>query len=504
MTLHYLFACFFFFAAIHPSSVNAQEPFFIDKAELDLESIFMDALREKMLRNYDKALGFLDQILEKDPLNAAVMHEKARILEAQNKNQDALTWALKAVERDAENSWFQVFLADLYQKQDLPLEAAKVYEALVQRSPENNQYTYKWAYFLVAGNEVGRAITVYENLEKRIGVNEELSRRKHLLYLGTGDMRKAEQELLLLIASYPKYTEYLHLLAGFYEQTGQIAKAIDTYKKIEGQNPFDPKASLAIKRLDKGKSSDEVGYLRSLQAVFVKPEYDLDQKIMMLIPYIEQVAEGCEPEKAEEVLRLSNILVEVHPEEAKVYALRGDIHFHTGSLEKAAADYERTLALNQGVFQVWEQLMYTYTELRETQKLLEKSEQALDVFPNQGSLYYFNALSLSWNNKPDEAIRILEQASFMIPQNSALQLDVLSLQGKCYAQQGKLEKAEKTLRKALDAGANSNSAVLEKYGDVLFQLGNADEALSYWQKALEQGPETDLLKRKIADKRLYE
>jgi tetratricopeptide (TPR) repeat protein len=505
MILRYLTVFTLWFGAFSFQSAIAQEEaFHVDKAELDLERVFLDAMREKMLRNYDKALGFLNQVLEKDPQNAAVMYEKARVLEAQNNNQEALDWALKAVNKDLDNHWFQIFLADLYQKLDRPLDAASVYERLVNRFPNNEQYNYKWAYFLIAGNQVGQAITVYENMERRVGVNEELSRRKHVLFLGIGDLYKAEQELLHLINSYPTVTEYLHLLAGFYEQTGQEDKALDVYKRVEVMNPFDSKASLAISRLTRGVSSSEVGYLRSLQAVFIRPEFDLDEKIRQLIPFVQAVAVGCEPELAKEVLQLCHILVEVHSNEAKVYAIRGDVHFHLSQLQEAAADYEKTLELNRSVFQVWEQLLYTYMDLGYWEKLYDKSELALSYFPNQASLYYFNALGLARKGEPSEALEVLEQASFMIPANSALKIEVLSLQGSCLARTGQLDKAAKTLKQAINQGAESSAVVLEQYGDVLFQLGDSNEAVSYWQKALKQSPESEILKRKIADKRLYE
>lgn len=505
MTLRYLLVYTLWFGVFSFQSAFAQEEaFHVDKAELDLERIFLDAMREKMLRNYDKALVFLNQILEKDPENATVMYEKARILEAQNDNQDALNWALKAVNRDSDNHWFQIFLADLYQKLDRPLDAASVYEGLVIKFPNNEQYSYKWAYFLIAGNQVGQAISVYENMERRVGVNEELSRRKHVLYLGIGDLYKAERELLHLINSYPTFTEYLHLLAGFYEQTGQEDKALEVYKRIDTMNPFDSKASLAISRLSRGVLSSEVGYLRSLQAVFIRPEFDLDEKIRQLIPFVQAVAEGCEPEIAKEVLQLCHILIEVHPNDAKVYAIRGDVYFHLNQLEQAAADYEKTLELNRSVFQVWEQLLYTYMDLGYSEKLFTKSEQALDYFPNQASLYYFNALGLARKGEPKEALEVLEQVSYMIPANSPLKVEVLRLQGSCLARTGQLDKAAKTLKQAIDQGAGSSAVVLEQYGDVLFLLGDSNEAISYWQKALERNPDSDILKRKIADKRLYE
>ena len=44
---------------------------------------------------------------------------------------------------------------------------------------------------------------------------------------------------------------------------------------------------------------------------------------------------------------------------------------------------------------------------------------------------------------------------------------------------------------------NQSDVVVEHCGDIYFMNGEADEALKYWQKALELGNESDVLKKKI-------
>jgi len=45
---------------------------------------------------------------------------------------------------------------------------------------------------------------------------------------------------------------------------------------------------------------------------------------------------------------------------------------------------------------------------------------------------------------------------------------------------------------------------LEHYGDVLYQLGEKEAALQQWQKAKQTGKASDLIDKKIKDKKLYE
>jgi predicted negative regulator of RcsB-dependent stress response len=46
--------------------------------------------------------------------------------------------------------------------------------------------------------------------------------------------------------------------------------------------------------------------------------------------------------------------------------------------------------------------------------------------------------------------------------------------------------------------------VIEHYGDVLFKLGETEEAIEQWQKAQKQGGTSPNLDKKISNKKLYE
>lgn len=60
------------------------------------------------------------------------------------------------------------------------------------------------------------------------------------------------------------------------------------------------------------------------------------------------------------------------------------------------------------------------------------------------------------------------------------------------------------MKNALDKGGRDSAALLEHYGDVLFMTGDIDEALEYWNKALEKGSDSKTLHQKIKDKKYYE
>lgn len=65
-------------------------------------------------------------------------------------------------------------------------------------------------------------------------------------------------------------------------------------------------------------------------------------------------------------------------------------------------------------------------------------------------------------------------------------------------------RAEEWQRKALETGAADRPSYVEMYGDILFKLGRAKEALKHWKKAVKLGSTAPLLAKKIADEKYYE
>ena len=72
--------------------------------------------------------------------------------------------------------------------------------------------------------------------------------------------------------------------------------------------------------------------------------------------------------------------------------------------------------------------------------------------------------------------------------------------------QGKFLQARDWLEKAVENGGGSNAVILEHLGDTHAKLNNITKALEFWNKAKEneKGDASDLLNKKIADKKLYE
>ena len=66
------------------------------------------------------------------------------------------------------------------------------------------------------------------------------------------------------------------------------------------------------------------------------------------------------------------------------------------------------------------------------------------------------------------------------------------------------EQAKIWMQKSLNNGGNLSAVVVEHYGDILYQLGNVEDAIIEWEKAKKLGKASKFLDKKIEDGKLYE
>lgn len=428
-------------------AVSAQQ---ISEKDIALQGKFIDANRERILGNYEKAVAIYAEVLKEDPGNHAVAYEMARIYDTLDDGDKALEFIRKSIAVAPANEWYQRFLADIYQKQGKNQDAALLYEGLVKKEPDNEYYYHRWAYFLVRANEINKALKVYDDLEKRTGITEEIIRRKHTLYVGTGNNKKAADELERLIAAFPSNTDYYHLLAGFYEQIGEESMSKQVYRRLVAIAPEDARAGMALAGTPKGGAqTDEVQYLNSLRPIFEKTDVHIDLKIQKLIPFITKVAETGNAALAAAVLELTQLLETIHPDEAKAFAASGDLLYYSGNQAKALEKYKKTLQLDDTVFLVWQQLLSIYQNTRDFNALLKSSEEAMDIFPNKAFLYYMNGVALNELNNSDDALAALEQALLMVGNDGKLLADIHARKGMVYNDLKQIEKSNQSFEQAL-------------------------------------------------------
>jgi len=541
----------------------------ISEEELTLDQMFMDANKEKLLGNEEKAKSAFRAILEKYPNNPPAAYELSRLLLKTDSTEQAIVQAELAVREDLTNKWYKIYLGDLYNQVGNFSAGVDLFDLLIESEPRNEQYYYQKAFFLVKDQKIKDALKVYDQLEKVTGPTTEIVQRRHTLYLGLGDFKKAAAEYEDLVERFPNNLEYLLQLAAFYEQVDDQKSARSTYETILKIDPDHSKATMVVAS-GGSPGNDDLQYLNSLKPVFEDPGVGIDLKVGKLMPLLQKLNEKADLALAEQLLQVTDILERVHKDDAKSYAASGDVLNAVGRYQEASERYLEALDYDDTVFSIWEQLQYALMFSGDAKGLAKYAEYAMDVFPNQASNYYHAALGNLGLYDSKEALSLLEQALLMSGKDKEMQQQIISAIGLSYTLEGDFTEAAAAFEKALTINENSvlvqtryayyllksgkegnvdailrkaekmggqqaifietkalalyrsdqfekaalliqdfeqNSGQqmprgLELYGDILFKTGQNDQAVEQWNKALNMGSKSPLLRQKIANKKL--
>jgi len=487
----------------------------------DNSSVFIDANREKMLGNYEAAALLYKKALSINPTDEASMFELARIYARQNKVEEALSYAKGAAESDKENVYYQLLLARLLQADENYEEAAAVLEIVVALKPNFSEYYNKLAVsYLYAGKPM-EAIAVYNRLEEKIGVTEELSMKKQSIYLQANKVNKAVEELENLIVSYPNEPKYYAVLAELCLNNNLNEKAEWAYQKIIELDPENPYVHVSLADYYK-KNGEEEKAFEELELGFRNPALDIDTKIQILIQYytINEIYEDYK----EQAFTLANILVEVHPDDPKSYSMQGDFLYQAEKYPEALVAFNNVIRLDSSKYIVWEQLLFTLSSLDSNNALLRDAKKTIELFPEQPLPYLFAGGALYMNKEWPDCIKTLEKGLYFVVNNPIMEAQFFAYLGDAYNQTGDdkksdqsydnvlaltpdndyvlnnyayylslrgedLEKAAKMAKRATELKPNSSSNQ-DTYGWVLYKLGYYDEAKLWTEKAMENGAES--------------
>ena len=418
-----------------------------EQKQMEFEYLFLEALKQKMFGNMQKAIQLLSSCLEIDPNSSAAMYELANIHAANNDFTSASLLLEKAISINSENKWYKQLLAQIYQQQRKFSEAADIYTQLLQDDPENIELLYTKAILLANAQEFDEAIAVYNLMEKKEGVNEQISVAKQQLYVTSGNIDGAFDEIEKLIEFNPDEAKYYGLLADLYLSTGDSVKALENYNKILVMDPDNgfvhfslANYYISIDEIDKSYEETIKGF--SSENVDIKNKLQL---YMMLTSNREKTK--LTDEKEEELIQL---LIEKHPDEFLVYTVYAESLLKKQKLPEARVALLKALDINPNDYMMWERVLFIDNDLQDWDGLYKHSKQTIELFPNQPQGYLLHAVATIQLEKFEETITVSEEGMDFIVENPQLEGQFLMLKGEAVYKLNRKQEAFKLFDKAVE------------------------------------------------------
>lgn len=489
-----------------------------ERQQKEFEYLYVEALKQKMFGNSQKAIQLLSSCLDIDPNSSAAMYELANIHAANNDFTSASLLLEKAISINPDNKWYKLLLAQIYQKQRKFSESADLYTELIQIDPDNLEYLYMRAALLANAEKYQEAIDAFNAMEAKTGINEQISIEKQQIYLSMGKVDKAFEEIEKLIEYNPSETKYYGLLADLYQSQGDSENALKYYRKIQEMEPGNGFVhfSLANFYLENG---DEEKSFEETKEGFKSNEVDMQTKLQMYMMLTSNREESKITEKKE--LELIQLLLEEYPEEFLVRTVYADYFLKKNMLEEAREQMLKALDIEQSDYMVWERVLFIDNDLQDWNGLYEHSKNAIDLFPNQPQTYFLHAVACVQLEKFEETKKVVEEGLVYVVDNPQLQGQFLMLKGEAIYKLGDHDEAFaffdeavnlnpdnyialnnyayylSVANKNLDKAERMSGKVVERFPDnptyldthawVLFKKGEYSLAKFYMQSALNNG-----------------
>lgn len=357
--------------------------------DIDRQTRFIEAQSEVIIGNVEGAEKIYKALLKKDVND----DEAAFFLGKLYLNNDDLPNSIKyfslALANEKENPWYYIWAADAYLKNKQFDQATNTIENLVKQFPNEKSYYDRLEYLYRDSRQYKKQIVLLDQMIERFGFHKNYALGKVQALENLEEREKALDILIDLSERFPRDLFILNMLANYHERNKEDDLALKIYKKILDINPDDSRANLALVDSDSMEGASDTEKLLGKKAFFQNSRIDFDTQFSEILTYFQQDLNKLPEEELNALEKVSDWLLQSHPDNPKALSLRADILAQKGLNTEATEYYIQTVAIHPDNYMVWEQLLWSLKELQRWKDLNKYAEEATLFFPNKAAIYLF-------------------------------------------------------------------------------------------------------------------
>ncbi len=420
-------------------------------------------------KNYEAALKVFDEVIAEIGVDEPILLEVERIYIQLNQPDKAIETLIQLHKMNPEAPQYLYMLTEAYELTGQVEQANKTFEELLEMDPNNPDLQFKRADLM---RHTGNMHGYFETIRAAfLNPNGNIDKKIFYLvpYIDSIDKKNfaLKDSVLewtnLLVRTHPEDAKSYAMRGDFLYYVSELSEARENY----------------------------------IQSTAIRADvYDVWVKLF----YIDS-----DLRKYDSLKRTTNDAMELYPNQPLTY-------YFSGVALKGLMDYEGALkVLKRGLPLAVSNTdlradMYTamgdcYNELENYPESDRSFENSLMLNPDNPFALNNYAYYLSLRKENLDKAEDMSKRSIELAPNEASLEDTY---GWILFQNEKFNDAKKWLEKAMQHGGDKSGVILEHYGDVLYHLGDEDKAVEYWQKAKQAGGASDLIDKKISDKKYYE
>jgi len=448
---------------------------------LMVTNTFLDAKRKLFQGDVQNATITFNKCIEMQPNHDASYFELARINEFQNPT-IAIEYIKKAIEYSPNNNWYKELLIRIYKQQKNFTEAISINNELIKQNINSKEYYYQWANLCIDAKDYNQAIKAYQDLIDKFSYEEGVLKQQKQIYLKKGDYKNAIVVLEKLIKHNPTNKNYYGMIAEIYMNSNKPARAMEYYNRILEIDPKDGFVHFSIADFYY-KNGNKEKTLEELKKGMSAENLEIDAKVKVLVKMMGLVEKDSTYRNS--FNELLDIALEVNYNSPKIMAIKADYCNNTNDTKCAIKYLRKVIALDSTKYIIWEQLLIAEKEVEDYNALLDESNRALRIFPQQAKLYYYSAIAYGYNNNWKKAEERVHMGGNFIYQ-SIDKASFLALEAKAQFRQGEYDNAKANYQRAMKLD-NNNALLIKDYAfDIASFTTDYPAALLYAKEALEK------------------
>lgn len=426
-----------------PNTLLAQkEPNEVVVLDNGFQDNFFEALKQKGIENYDKAIESLLICKEKEPENAVIYFELGKNYLAQKKYKDAYDNFEKVTKMEPKNRWAWVGMYDVYYETHDYNQAIIVVEKLVEFKED---YKEDLTSLYMNTNQFDKALELINELNEKFGRTDKRELYKADILKDLKYQSAEKNNLLDKIKKYPQDESNYISLIYMYSKSNQEEKALEIAQKLEKAIPTSDWAKVSLFKFHLN-NNDGDNAVKAMNIVFPSKKIDPKIKHRMLNEFLIFVMNNpkYEPDLDKAIFYFDN------DKEVKVSREIGKFYYSKDNWDKAIKYFEMHLKNNSDDTETLLLLLQSYSEIQQFDVLAKKADDLTQIYPTQPQFYYYAGLANNQLKNNKKALTFLETGLDFVIDDQALEINFNIQLGEAYSALGDIKKKEKYFSKAED------------------------------------------------------
>ena len=401
---------------------------------------FYEALKQKSIENYDKAIQSLEKCKEIQPENAVVYFELGKNYLAQKKYKDAYDNFEKVTQMDPQNRWAWVGMYDVcYETHDYN-QAIVIVEKLVEFKAD---YKEDLTSLYMNTQQFDKALELINELNEKVGKSDKRELYKADILKDAKYQSAEKNHLLDQIKKFPKEESNYIALIYMYSQSNHEEKVLEIAKKLEKEIPTSDWAQVSLFKFHLN-NNDGDNAVKAMNIVL--PSQKIDSKIKHRILNEFLIFAKNNPKYEADLDKA--IAYFDNDKEVKVAKEIAKFYYAKANWEKAVKYFEMHLKSNSEEVETQILLLQAYTEKQDFMTLGKNAEYLAQLFPTQPQFYYYAGLAYNQTGNFKKAASTLETGLDFVIDDTALEINFNIQLGEAYNGLGDVKKKEKYFIKA--------------------------------------------------------